>query len=170
MLAMLIGLPFLAFLITASVLWIVMFASALKRLFARRHVVPPTASSKDPHIFHGSRHEAFAAHLSPRVNSTSQSSLPDCALLYGRRADDHLDTTFKIFRGSTIVYAAGCDVAVPKQTRARRRQQGLIRATLLAAALCCIPALTICAPLLQATGFYFPARAGSDHAAALRRC
>ena len=90
-----------------------------------------------------------------------------------------LDTTFKIFRGTVILYAAGSDVAVPKQTRALadKDQKTLVRATLMAAALCSLPALALCALLFFASTQFFalllgpaatmPARcdADPDHAA-----
>ena len=70
---------------------------------------------------------------------------------------------FKIFRGSTIVYAAGCDVAVPKQTRAyaAHDRHSLLRATLMAAALCSLPAIILCALLYFAGEWFFSFLLGS---------
>jgi O-antigen/teichoic acid export membrane protein len=64
-----------------------------------------------------------------------------------------LDTTFKIYRGAAILYAAGTDVAVPRQTRAlaEKDQRTLLKATLMAAALCSLPALALCGLLILAS-------------------
>jgi O-antigen/teichoic acid export membrane protein len=63
-----------------------------------------------------------------------------------------LDTVFKIFRGTTLVYAAGLDPLVPRQTRAMaaRDAKSLKRATLTAFLLCAVPTLALCALLLFA--------------------
>ena len=63
-----------------------------------------------------------------------------------------LDTVFKVFRGTTLIYAAGLDPLVPRQTRAfaERDAVSLRRATWTAAILCAIPTLAICALLLVA--------------------
>lgn len=161
MLAMLIGLPFMTFLILANLLWIVMFASGLRRLFARGVMLFPQDGvvKSIRTFFRGNRSEAFRS-ASFAAGEFYIYNLPYLIvpLLFGLGAPTIiLDTTFKIFRGSTIVYAAGCDVAVPKQTRALAAgdQQGLIRATLMAAALCCIPALIICGLLFFASDRFF---------------
>jgi len=61
-----------------------------------------------------------------------------------------LDTTFKVFRGGATIFGAVCDILVPRQTSALAERDGptLVRATLLAAALCCIPALAASGILL----------------------
>jgi O-antigen/teichoic acid export membrane protein len=161
MLAMLIGLPFMTFLILANILWLVMFTSGLRRLFAHGVMsFPQDGVVKNIRtFFRSNRHAAFRS-ASFAAGEFYIYNLPYLIvpLLYGLGAPTIiLDTTFKIFRGSTIVYAAGCDVAVPKQTRALAAgdQQGLIRATLMAAALCCIPALIICGLLFFAGDRFF---------------
>lgn len=52
-----------------------------------------------------------------------------------------LDTAFKVFRGGAMINNAVCDILVPRQTSALRERDGatLVRATLVAAALCAIP-------------------------------
>lgn len=161
MLAMLIGLPFMTFLLLANLLWIVMFASGLRRLFARGVMsFPQDGVVKSIRtFFQSNRSEAFRS-ASFAAGEFYIYNLPYLIvpLLFGLGAPTIiLDTTFKIFRGSTIVYAAGCDVAVPKQTRALAAgdQRGLIRATLMAAALCCIPALIISGLLFFASDRFF---------------
>jgi O-antigen/teichoic acid export membrane protein len=61
-----------------------------------------------------------------------------------------LDTMLKVLRGATLLYAAGCDVAVPSQTRAfaAGNRSALIRAFWLAAAICALPASVLCLALL----------------------
>ncbi len=52
-----------------------------------------------------------------------------------------LDTTFKVFRGGAMVFGAVSDILVPRQTAALVERDGptLVRATLIAAGLCCVP-------------------------------
>jgi O-antigen/teichoic acid export membrane protein len=61
-----------------------------------------------------------------------------------------LDTVFKVFRGTTLIYAAGLDPLVPEQTRAfaARDVATLKRATLTAAVLTALPTLLLCLLLL----------------------
>ena len=63
-----------------------------------------------------------------------------------------LDTVFKIFRGATLIYAAGLDPMVPRQTRAFADHDAptLKKATLIATVLCAVPTLALCALLLLA--------------------
>lgn len=161
MLAMLAGLPLMAFLVLANLLWAAMFASALKRLFGYGVMSFPQDGIVKSIVafFRDNRHEAFRS-ASFAAGEFYIYNLPYLVvpLAYGLGAPTIiLDTTFKIFRGSTIVYAAGCDVAVPKQTRALTAgdRQGLVRATLMAAALCSLPAVAICALLYFAGERFF---------------
>ena len=116
------GLPFMAFLVLANLLWAAMFASALKRLVAQGVMSFPQDGvvKSIGAFFRDNRREAFRS-ASFAAGEFYIYNLPYLIvpLIYGLGAPTIiLDTTFKIFRGSTIVYAAGCDVAVPKQTRA----------------------------------------------------
>ena len=63
-----------------------------------------------------------------------------------------LDTVFKVFRGTTLIYAAGLDPLVPEQTRAFAEHDAatLKKATLTAAALVALPTVTLCLLLLFA--------------------
>ncbi len=153
MLAMLAGLPLMAFLILANLLWAAMFASALRRLVrAGVMAFPQDGVVKNIREFfrtnrQGAFRSAFFAAGEFYIYNLPYLIVPS---VYGLGAPTIiLDTTFKIFRGSTIVYAAGCDVAVPKQTRALAAsdRRGVIHATLMAAGLCCLPAVTLCALL-----------------------
>ncbi len=63
-----------------------------------------------------------------------------------------LDTVFKVFRGATLIYAAGLDPLVPKQTRAFAEHDAptLKKATLTATVLCAVPTILLCLALLFA--------------------
>ena len=63
-----------------------------------------------------------------------------------------LEATFRIFRGASVIYAAACDLAVPGQTRALAASDAprLVRTTLVAAGLCCLPAAFACGLLVFA--------------------
>ena len=80
-----------------------------------------------------------------------------------------LEATFRIFRGASVIYAAACDLAIPGQTRAlaARDAPKLIRTTLIAAALCCVPAAFACGLLIFASKqlFVFLLRIGGDRPA-----
>jgi O-antigen/teichoic acid export membrane protein len=60
-----------------------------------------------------------------------------------------LDTMLKVLRGAGLLYAAGCDVAVPSQTRAFASvdRSALLRALWLAIAICAVPASLLCLAL-----------------------
>jgi O-antigen/teichoic acid export membrane protein len=62
-----------------------------------------------------------------------------------------------VFRGVTLVYAAGLDPLVPQQTRAYAAGDAatLKRATLTAAVLCALPTVALCAILLFAGDWLF---------------
>jgi O-antigen/teichoic acid export membrane protein len=68
-----------------------------------------------------------------------------------------LEVTFRIFRGSSVIFAAICDLAIAGQTRAlaARDVSRLVRTTLLVAGLCCVPAAIACALLIVAGGPLF---------------
>jgi O-antigen/teichoic acid export membrane protein len=161
MLAMLAGLPFMAFLILANLLWAVIFASALRRLMRIGALAWPAEGivRKFAEFFRANKPEAL------RIGAFSATdfyigNFPYLVVpfAFGLGAPTIiLDTTFKIFRGTMIVYAAGTDVAVPRQTRAlaEKDQRSLIRATLVAAALCSLPAMALCALLLFAGEWLF---------------
>lgn len=154
MLAMLAGLPFMAFLVLSNLLWAALFASALRRLLQRQAVIWPAAGlwASFRSFFRENRQEAL------RMGAFSGADFYSANFPYliapfafGLGAPIIImDTTFKIFRGTMILYAAGCDVAVPRQTRALadRDRSSLIRATLMAAVLCLLPALALCAILV----------------------
>lgn len=149
MLAMLIGLPLLAFLIVANLVWAGLFALSAHRLMARRALAlrfdhfPRRLQS----FFRANRKEVMRTGTYG-INEFFIYHFPYAVVpyMFGLGAPTIvLDTTFKVFRGATLLYSAGCDIAVPRQTRAfaERDRPSLILATLMAAALGSLPALLL---------------------------
>jgi O-antigen/teichoic acid export membrane protein len=156
MLAILAGLPFTAFLIGSNALWAALLAAATVRLTRRGALAP--------------RVRDFAHQFALFVRSNSRSiarsgtyALSDIFIYtfpyyvvpaaFGLGAPPIiLEATFRIFRGTSMIYAAACDLALPGQTRAVAAHDvtKLWRATLIAAGLCCIPAAFACALLIVA--------------------
>jgi len=153
MLAMLAGLPLMAFLLLANLLWAAIILSGLLRLARCGALTWPSGG-----IVRSFR--TFFRRNRPEALRTGAFSAADfyianfpylvVPLVFGLGAPTIiLDTTFKIFRGTMIMYAAGCDVMVPRQTRAlaEKDRRALIKATLIALTLCSLPALALCALL-----------------------
>ena len=169
--AVLLGLPLIVMFIALNALWAVVLVICLKRVFARGALLP--------HV-HG-----FAAHLRSFVRANRQElkrsgtyaateiytyNYPYLVipLLFGLGAPPIiLDTTFKVFRGGSVINSAVTDILVPRQTSALAERDGptLLRATLLAAALCALPAAIISAVLLIGAAPLFAALLG--HAATM---
>lgn len=155
MLALLAGLPFAAFLLTANALWAVLFAICILRLvrigaLARPRGVAATLAS----FWRGNRAEILRSG-NYAIAELAIYNFPYFVVpaAFGLGAPTIvLDTVFKVFRGTTLVYAAGLDPLVPKQTRAlaERDTNALKRATLTAFILCAIPTAALCAVLLVA--------------------
>jgi len=146
MLAMLVGLPFTAFLIVSNALWAVLITSAVAKLIARGALV-----LRVHHFGHelirffrtnkGAIMRSGTAALSDLFTYTFPYYVVPAAFGLGAPVII-LEVTFRIFRGASMIYVAACDLAVPGQTRAfaTRDAPKLIRTTLLAVGLCCIPA------------------------------
>lgn len=161
MLAMLGGLPLAAFLTGANILWAVLFAVATTALANRGAL-----SAELRHVPH-----AFAAFLKANRRSIARSATGALSggvivtfpyyivpLWFGLGAAPIiLEVTFRIFRGSSVIFAAICDLAVPGQTRAlaARDAERLVRTTLLVMGLCCVPAAIAGALLIFAGGPLF---------------
>jgi len=155
-LAMLVGLPFDAFLIGSNVLWAVLLALAVSKLIQRRALTL--------HI-HGFLRELVQFFQSNKraIRRSGTSALGDLFTytfpyyvvpsVFGLGAPVIiLEATFRIFRGASVIYAAACDLAVPGQTRALAAHDAsrLVRTTLIAAGLCCLPAAFACGLLIFA--------------------
>jgi O-antigen/teichoic acid export membrane protein len=161
MLTLLIGLPLPAFLVLANLLWFVLLAICSARLI-RKGVLTP----RPPHLlstlagFWRSNRAEILRSGNYAVGELTIYNFPYLVvpLAFGLGAPTIiLDTVFKIFRGATLIYAAGLDPLVPRQTRAFAEHDAatLKRATLAATALCAVPTLALCALLLFAGDHLF---------------
>jgi O-antigen/teichoic acid export membrane protein len=156
MLALLIGLPLPAFLLLANLLWFVLLGICIARLVDKGAVAAGV-----PHIWSTLRtfwHDNRAELLRSGNYAVAELAIYNFPYLvvpvaFGLGAPTIiLDTVFKIFRGATLIYAAGLDPMVPRQTRAFADHDAttLKKATLIATILCAVPTLALCALLLLA--------------------
>lgn len=161
MLTMLIGVPLPLFLVMANAVWALLFAMAGRRLIARRALTLSLAHvcERLRHFFRENGREVLRTGTYG-INEFYIYNFPYAVVPYvfGLGAPTIiLDTTFKVFRGATLLYSAGCDLAVPRQTRAfaDKDSRSLLLATLMAAALCSLPALVLCGLLIFAAEPFF---------------
>ncbi len=156
MLAMLVGLPFTAFLVVSNVLWIALLAAATAKLL--RHgalALPARGFARELADFFRSHKKAITRSGTSALSDLFTYMFPYYVVpvAFGLGAPVIiLEATFRIFRGASMIYIAACDLAVPGQTRAlaARDASRLVRTTLLAAALCFIPAAFACGLLIFA--------------------
>jgi len=152
-LAMLVGLPFTAFLISSNMLWAALIGTAVAKLLRRGAMAPCLAS------IGGDLADFFREHIKS-IRRSGTFALSDIFIYtfpyyvvpwaFGLGAPIIiLEATFRIFRGASVIYTAACDLAIPGQTRALAAHDAsrLIRTTFLAAALCCVPAAFVCLSL-----------------------
>lgn len=156
MLAMLVVLPLGAFLVLANTLWLVLLALAIRRLVVKKAFLLDArgAWTSLKQFWHDNRRELLRSGNYTAGELTIY-NFPYMIVpaVFGLGAPTIiLDTVFKVFRGATLVYAAGLDPLVPQQTRAfaARDAATLKKATLTAAVLCAIPTVILCALLLVA--------------------
>jgi len=159
--AVLVGLPLIAMLIALNALWAVVVTACVKRMIARGALLPRIGGFvADLRVFFRAnraqliRSGAYAA-SEIYVGNYPYLIVP---MLFGLGAPPIiLDTTFKVFRGGATIFGAVCDILVPRQTSALAERDGptLVRATLMAAALCSIPAAIACAVLYFAADKLF---------------
>jgi O-antigen/teichoic acid export membrane protein len=154
LLMVLIGLPLTLFLAGSNVLWAVMFVAAVGKLTRRGAlVVHVRGFPRELYAFFAANWRTIwkssAGALSELFVVTFPYYVVPIAFGLGP-APIILDTVFKIFRGACVIFAAVCDLAVPGQTRAYHAHDGrrLAATTLLAAALCAVPALAACGLLI----------------------
>lgn len=153
MLATLAGLPFLVFLLLANLIWAVLFALLLKRLAHTGAVTLRIAGwwrSLKAFLHNNIKEVVHSGTYS--ANEFFLYSFPYAVVpwAFGLGAPTIiLDTAFKVFRGATVLYCAGCDVAVPRQTRAYGEgdRRSLILSTLIAAAVGTLPCIVLIAML-----------------------
>lgn len=155
MLALLVGLPFPAFLIGANVLWAIVFTVCIVRLVRIGALARPHGLVKTLGAFWRSNRPEILRSGNYAVAEIAIYNFPYFVvpLTFGLGAPIIvLDTVFKVFRGTTLVYAAGLDPLLPKQTRAlaSRDAPALKRATFMAFVLCAVPTFALCGILLFA--------------------
>ena len=156
MLALLIGLPLPAFLLLANLLWFLLLAICISRLVSNGAMAAGV-----PHLWNTL--STFWRTNRAELLRSGNYAVAELAIynfpylvvpvVFGLGAPTIiLDTVFKIFRGATLIYAAGLDPMVPRQTRAFADHDAptLKKATLIATALCAVPTLALCALLLFA--------------------
>jgi hypothetical protein len=152
--AVLFGLPLLVMLIVLNGLWAGVIAVCVKRMIARGALLPR---------LRGTAAQLLAFYRANRAELVRSGTYAGSEIfvgnypyiivpmLFGLGAPPIiLDTTFKVFRGGAMVFGAVCDILVPRQTSALAERDGptLVRATLIAAALCSIPAAIACGLLI----------------------
>ena len=156
MLALLIGLPLLAFLVLVNLIWAVVFAICAVHLVRKgaltRCLVGFWATLR---VFWHANKKLLLRSGNYAVGELVVYNFPYFVvpLVFGLGAPTIiLDTVFKVFRGATLIYAAGLDPLVPKQTRAFAEHDAptLKKATLTATVLCAVPTVLLCLALLFA--------------------
>lgn len=154
MLAMLVDLPLPVFLIVVNLLWVMLFAVSAARLRRRGALTLKVRgiASRLRLFFRENLQSAMRtgthAACELYIHNALYLIVP---LVFGLGAPTIiLDTTFKVFFGSLVLYSAACDLLVPRQTRAFAEHDGptLIRASLAAISLSAVPAIIIGAILL----------------------
>ena len=152
--AVLFGLPLLVMLLALNALWAVVLVICLKRMVAQSALLPSVRG------FFAHMRSFIRANRAELVRSGTYAgseifiyNYPYLVvpLLFGLGAPPIiLDTSFKVFRGGSTVFGAVCDILVPRQTSALAERDGptLVRATVLAAALCSLPAAIVSCILL----------------------
>jgi O-antigen/teichoic acid export membrane protein len=156
MLAMLVGLPLLGFLIAANVLWCGLFAVASAKLIRHGGLAPRLRGfPRELLSFFRLNKQSIVRSGTGALGSLFIATFPYyfVPMAFGLgSAPIILEVTFRIFRGACVIFAAICDLAIPGQTRAiaARDKDKLVRTTLLAVALCCVPAVMGCAVLIFA--------------------
>lgn len=172
-LALLVGLPLPAFLLLGNLLWLFVLATCLLRLVRKGALAPrlrgfATALAE---FWRRNRPELLRSGTYAGAELTIY-NFPYLVvpMAFGLGAPTIiLDTVFKVFRGTTLIYAAGLDPLVPQQTRAFAAHDAatLKKATLTAAFLVALPTLALCALLLAAGDRLFALLLG--HAATVPR-
>jgi len=173
MLALLLGLPLLSFLLLANLLWFAVFAACIARLVRKGALVSRISGCWQAlAVFWGDNRAEILRSANYGVGEIAIYNFPYILVpvAFGLGAPTIiLDTVFKIFRGATLIYAAGLDPLVPRQTRAFAENDiaTLKKATWAAAILCAVPTVALCASLLFAGDKFFALLLG--HAATMPR-
>ena len=158
---LLVGLPFAAFVLLINAGWAVLFTLAAKRLIARRALAPQFKGTlaRLRTFFRDNRAAAWrtGVHAAGEVYVHNVLYLV-VPFAFGLGAPVIIiDTALKIFSGTVNLCSAACDLLVPRQTAAyaERDARTLMRATLMAIALCALPAFAVGAILVVDADFVF---------------
>ena len=143
--ALLVGFPLLSFLIAINVLWAILLSLSIMRL-VQRHAMVLRLKGVSRHLLTFYR-ENRGSLLGSGVYATTEIyvyAFPYVVVsaFFGLGAPTIiLDTTLKILRGASLLYAAACDLMVPRQTKAfaSRDPATLMRATWVAVLFCGLP-------------------------------
>lgn len=156
-LLMLAGLPLMNFLIAANLLWVIVLAISIIGLIRRKRALVPTlaATPRDLSMFLRDNRSNLLRTGTYALSEFYIYNFPYAVVPYAFGLGSPtivIDTAFKILRGATVLFSAGSDVAVPRQTSAfaKRDRRTLTLATMMAFGLCCIPALALALLLLFA--------------------
>ena len=152
--AVLFGLPLIVMLMALNALWAVVLTVCIRRMIGRGALIPRIGGTV-AHLrsfVRANRAELVRSgtYAASEIYTYNYPYLI-IPMLFGLGAPPIiLDTTFKVFRGGSVIFGAVCDILVPRQTSALAERDGptLVRATVLAAALCALPAGIISAILL----------------------
>jgi O-antigen/teichoic acid export membrane protein len=166
-LALLIGLPMAWFLIAINLLWaILLFLSVSRLVTARAMTFGSWHLSRNWAEFYRKNRAALAGSSIYGTTEIYIYAFPYAVVsaFFGLgSATIILDTVLKVQRGAALLYAAGCDVAVPSQTRAfaASDRAALLRGFWLAVAICAVPAAALCLALLLYSDVIFTTLLGS---------
>lgn len=173
MLAMLVGLPLPAFLVLANLLWFALLGICGARLMRAGALAPPFGKFGAALLAFWRLNRAdilrsgLYANAELIIYTFPYLVVP---MAFGLGAPTIiLDTVFKVFRGTTLIYSAGLDPLVPQQTRAFALHDAatLKKATLTAAILIALPTAALSIVLLTAGDRLFALLLG--HAATVPR-
>ena len=121
-LAMLIGLPFTAFLVGSNVLWAVLVTCAVAKLLSRSAMAPQLRGfARELLAFFQTNMRSIARSGTFALSDIFIYTFPYYVVpwAFGLGAPIIiLEATFRIFRGASVIYTAACDLAIPGQTRA----------------------------------------------------
>jgi len=165
--ALLLGLPVMAFLVIINAGWVAAIVAAIAKLrrrrafggALRRNLVYLLA------FFRANGRQLFSSTVHA-ISETYIYNFPYFLVpwAYGLGAPTIIfDTAYKIFRGNQMIYGATTDLFVPRQTRAfnDRDAPTLIRATLLALAVSAVPLICIVSVLAVVHDRFFTFLLGS---------
>ena len=149
MLALLLGLPVLAFLLLVNIGWVAAIVAAMVKLRQRRAVGGKLRNSvRHLLVFFRCNKSQTLGSAVHAISETYIYNFPYFLVpwIYGLGAPTIVfDTANKVFRGNYLIYSAICDVFVPRHTRAfnDRDAPTLVRAILLAIAMGAAPLLFV---------------------------